>query len=283
LLVVIGVVGILAALLLPALSRARAAADSAVCKSNLRQWALALKMYVADNKFYPVCGVVDTNGYWSASPNDQWYVHLAKYLGSDWPAWNAYLHSYRPSPRSCVGVCPGYARLPGGFTLFTGSYGYNARGTSPWDEGYGFIGGTDVLPISWTILSPTTYVREEQVVSPSQMIAIGDALLNLLVSDPSSSPSPFPLGESVYGNGDLSDPGGQSPMYVECGIALPDGSTYGSARAATRQRHGGRFNMAFCDGHVENLKPAALFDLRQDEIRKRWNRDNLPHPSAFPP
>src|SRR6267143_2504436 len=48
LLVVIAIIGILAGLLLPTLAKAKANAQSAACKNNLRQLGLSLQMYVDD-------------------------------------------------------------------------------------------------------------------------------------------------------------------------------------------------------------------------------------------
>jgi prepilin-type N-terminal cleavage/methylation domain-containing protein len=50
LLVVIGIIAILIAVLLPALSRSRAAAQNVACLSNLRQLQTAMVMYMGDNK-----------------------------------------------------------------------------------------------------------------------------------------------------------------------------------------------------------------------------------------
>jgi len=64
LLVVIAIIAILAALLLPALSRAKESARSTACLNNLHQVGLALQLYVQDNENrMPVMGnaVAGTN------------------------------------------------------------------------------------------------------------------------------------------------------------------------------------------------------------------------------
>jgi len=97
LLVVIAIIAILAAMLLPALARAKAKAQQAGCLSNLKQWGLADSMYVEDyNQYFPwpryqssYAPSVDQdnpsylviNGYHNASEGDDvWFNALPAYV-----------------------------------------------------------------------------------------------------------------------------------------------------------------------------------------------------------
>ena len=54
---VIGIIAILIGILLPVVTRARAAANRTVCLSNIRQLGIAVIMYTDNNHgWFPTCG-----------------------------------------------------------------------------------------------------------------------------------------------------------------------------------------------------------------------------------
>ncbi len=111
LLVVIAIIAILAAILLPALARAREAARRASCQNNLKQWGLVFKMYNGENN-----GAFPTKG-------EYVFGHLflpcgvnSKQLYPDY--WNDPAIAICPSDPGGAEFdtqhwWPGYANLPG--------------------------------------------------------------------------------------------------------------------------------------------------------------------------
>ena len=77
LLVVIAIIGILAAILLPALARAKALAQRTKCISNLRQIGIASSLYVNDFATYPLFVV-------EPALLVYWPDLLSPYMGQAW-------------------------------------------------------------------------------------------------------------------------------------------------------------------------------------------------------
>jgi prepilin-type processing-associated H-X9-DG protein len=208
--------------------------------------------------------------------NQRWYNRLERCAGARSPQWDTVRNCYTPDTQKGVVVCPGYARLPGAYGLYEGGYAYNGRGM--WASGDGSCGlgliAGQTAPAVQLATSPNCFLREGEVVVPSDMIAIGDAVIGCWGS-------PGPAGEIFFG-WDLS-PVDDSvlPVWAELGIFAWDSNCRKSV-AGIKTRHGGRCNVVFCDGHVESLKMQGLFDARRDAVTKRWNRDNLPHREYVP-
>jgi prepilin-type N-terminal cleavage/methylation domain-containing protein len=130
LLVVITIIGILAALLLPALSSTKARAKRTACLNNLKQINLAIQLYVGDN-----AGTLPAahNTVPTAGTNDAWnfYKRLVKgYVGLTGPS----------SPKDTLFACPADLFFGSNTVVFDNlsrhnqpysdysSYGYNGLG-----------------------------------------------------------------------------------------------------------------------------------------------------------
>ena len=136
LLVVMAVVGILAALLLPVLGRSRERAKAVYCLSNLRQWGQALRFYAfSNNNYLPPEG-------WANPPIvpsrpvhiNSWYVLLPReirlptYYEMTWRT-NAGLH-----PGHSVWLCPANPRRSTGTNLFHYCLNGNVDGSGATDH-----------------------------------------------------------------------------------------------------------------------------------------------------
>lgn len=170
LLAVMGVLAILISLLIPAFARARAAAETAACKSNLRMWGQAFHAYAADHKGrFPH---TDNETRSDRSPDVQshqhsWVDELPPYM--DLPAWRDYPAGRKPrsSPWQCPAARFGddsdYSYSPTRDGIF--SYAMNSYLSYDFPYG-GFKGGSPFLNTLRCAAPARTILLFDQAATP---------------------------------------------------------------------------------------------------------------------
>jgi len=214
LLVVIAIIVILAALLLPAFSRAKTSARSTACKGNLRQLGIALTMFTSETRAFPYTA--------DANTTNTWYTTLKPYYGNnlkimecpgfkgEWPIEQALVYfmgnPYHRDPtdkqRKIAGVSYGY-----------NGFGIGSANSVSWSVYLGL--GRQVNPFQPEDSVPK--VKDFDVAAPADMIAIADSM-------------PQPGYEYIY-------------AFLLSISSKP-----------SPERHNGGSNFAFADGHVITVK-----------------------------
>ena len=262
LLVVIGIIAVLIAILMPALSAARAQSMAIKSMSNLRQLAIGLDMYKGENKgYYPRHSSIagETTGLPAPNkkPRTRWAddifhyvqnteVYRSPLIGDD--DWDARMKS--PFAHTCDQT--GATGLPVAGTLYWGGYGYN----------YQYLGNARKPAAGMQPFHANT----AQIKQSSQTIALAD-------SNGSRNGGAVFTSEGVYSidpplmSVDLGSKGSRKSS------ATPGPGNYGytggndgdpAHRATPIERNRGKVNVLFCDGHGEPMTLRQMDDYDGD-------------------
>jgi prepilin-type N-terminal cleavage/methylation domain-containing protein/prepilin-type processing-associated H-X9-DG protein len=278
LLVVIAIIAILAAMLLPALARAKANAAKAKCSSNLKQLGTAISLFADDNSSRYPCAA---DQYGGSNPGEQmaWDTYIYYYISggkltyaqikaiSSADGWNP--------GTGCpqVLLCPADNQPNSGWmtgtTYARKTYTMNQYGPG---NGSGQYTGPAALGGAYSFPDPIQGVGIYW--SPDNS---GIGILN--VPGPKVSIVPRPaqlilLAEEADGRntaGNVWPAICQAPYSTgaddEVQISPTDSNNYG---ADLYKNHGGTFNYLFCDNHVAALTIQATAAPGSTNINGAW-------------
>ncbi len=174
LLVVIAIIAILAAMLLPALNKARASARKTQCLNNLRQQGLGVAGYLGDADYFPIQGSFNSsfNSNFSAA---NWKLQIMGYMSAPGEAGagiTANSQSRRKFAASGAFRCPEWNPAKVLYTLtydLASSYNYQYGG------GYGYANYKAGQYLGAFVSGKWYGTKTNRIKLPSKTIAIGES------------------------------------------------------------------------------------------------------------
>jgi prepilin-type N-terminal cleavage/methylation domain-containing protein/prepilin-type processing-associated H-X9-DG protein len=263
LLVVIAMVGLLMALLLPALAGAKADTWRAQCQSNLKQLGTGFRLYELDhNEMFPAAGFGGSAGQLA------WDTYITRYIGGtapeSWATQGILPMEVSPKTEYCPTDAPGRnAKVSWvGNPPWSGLRSYATVACGPaWSTDYQVDTRNRTYPLP-TIKTGVGIYWTDSSSSPPDWDA--KSYRTTVVKDPGGTIALVeePNGQDIAGNvwpciclGPIAS-GSPSVLYQldpTRPIQSPSGGTGVNQGWNTYQAHGNRFNYLFYDNHVETL------------------------------